>query len=193
AVVDLNLHVADGELMVLVGPSGCGKTTTLRLIAGLEEATAGNILIGGQKGNNLPPRQRNVAMVFQRSTLYPHLDVRRNLSMSLRLRRRFGPLARFALRRLRPQYYSEIQAQERVMAETVDQTARLLGLEDVLDRLPGQLSGGQQQRVALGRAIVRRPGGFLLDEPLSQLDSRLRAELRHELNLLKRGLRVKMI
>ncbi len=102
AVRDLSLHVADGDLMVLVGPSGCGKTTTLRLIAGLEEATTGNILIGGRVVNTLPPHQRDVAMVFQRSTLYPHLNVRRNLSMSLQLRRPFGPLTRWMLRWLRP-------------------------------------------------------------------------------------------
>src|SRR5437899_1073509 len=128
AVEDLNLHVADSEFMVLVGPSGCGKTTTLRLIAGLEDATAGNIVIGSRVVNTLPPRDRDVAMVFQRSTLYPHLDVRRNLSMSLQMRRRFGPLARLVLRWLRPRRYAELQEQDRVMAEMVSSTTRLLGL-----------------------------------------------------------------
>src|SRR5438445_9921036 len=115
AVRDLCLHVADGNLMVLVGPSGCGKTTTLRLIAGLEEATSGNILIGGRVVNTLPPHQRDVAMVFQRSTLYPHLNVRRNLSMSLQMRRHFGPLTRCMLRWLRPARYAEVKLQEQVM------------------------------------------------------------------------------
>ena len=193
AVHDLSLQIAEGELMVLVGPSGCGKTTTLRLIAGLEEPTAGTIRIGGRSVNTLPPHQRDVAMVFQRSVLYPHLDVRRNLSMSLRLRRRFGPLARALVRLFRPARYTEVQEQQKDMAEKVNSAARLLGLADILDRMPGQLSGGQQQRVALGRAIVRRPGVFLLDEPLSHLDGQLRAELRHELHLLQQELRATMI
>ncbi len=193
AVRDLSLHVADGDLMVLVGSSGCGKTTTLRLIAGLEEATAGNILIGGRLVNALPPHKRNVAMVFQRAALYPHLDVRRNLSMSLQLRRRLGPLTRLMLRWFRSGRYAELQRQERVTTETTRATTQLLALEEVLDRLPSQLSGGQQQRVALGRAIVRRPDVFLLDEPLSHLDGPLRAELRHQLHLLQRQLRATMI
>lgn len=193
AVQDLDLHVANGDLVVLVGPSGCGKTTTLRLIAGLEEPSAGKILIGGRVVNTLPPHQRDVAMVFQRSTLYPHLDVRRNLSMSLQMRRAFGPLSRFLLRWLRRDRYAELLQQEEVIAETVDKTTHLLGLEEILNRLPDQLSGGQQQRVALGRAIVRRPAVFLLDEPLSHLDSRLRAELRHQLHLLQRQLRATMV
>src|SRR5690349_6856917 len=130
AVRDLSLHIADGELMVLVGPSGCGKTTTLRLIAGLEEATAGSIMIGGRSVNTLPPRERDVAMVYQRPALYPHLDVNRNLSMGLHLRRRFGPLARLVLRVFRPARYAELQEHEKVMAESVGKTAHLLGLED---------------------------------------------------------------
>jgi multiple sugar transport system ATP-binding protein len=193
AVRDLNLHVADGELVVLVGPSGCGKTTTLRLIAGLEDATAGSIAINGRIVNSLPPRERNVAMVFQRSTLYPHMNVRRNLWMGLQMARRIGPLARLAMRWFRPGRYAEHQDEQRLIAERVSQAAHLLGLEDVLDRLPAQLSGGQQQRVALGRAIVRRPSVFLLDEPLSHLDGRLRVELRHELHLLQRRLRATMV
>jgi multiple sugar transport system ATP-binding protein len=193
AVHDLSLQVADGEFLVLVGPSGCGKTTTLRLIAGLEEPTAGSICIGGRSVNAFPPHQRDVAMVFQRSVLYPHLDVRRNLSMSLRLRRRCSPLARMLLKAFRPARYAEVLDQQKVMAERVNSTARLLGLQDIMGRIPGQLSGGQQQRVALGRAIVRRPGVFLLDEPLSHLDGQLRAELRHELHLLQHELRATMI
>jgi multiple sugar transport system ATP-binding protein len=193
AVNDMSLEIADGELMVVVGPSGCGKTTTLRLIAGLEEPSAGTIRIGDDLVNALSPHRRDVAMVFQRSVLYPHLDVRRNLSMSLQFRLRGGGLARVLLRSFRPARCAEAKARQRVMAERVTSAARLLGLEDVLDRMPGQLSGGQQQRVALGRAIVRRPGVFLLDEPLSHLDGQRRAELRHELHLLQQELRVTMI
>jgi multiple sugar transport system ATP-binding protein len=193
AVRDLSLDIADGELMVLVGPSGCGKTTTLRLIAGLEEVTAGSIRIGDRLVNALPPRQRDVAMVFQRSVLYPHLDVRRNIWMSLQLRQRRGWLAQALLRTFRPARYAEVKQQQKLMSERVAGSARLLGLEDDMDRMPGQLSGGQQQRVALGRAIVRRPGVFLLDEPLSHLDGQLRAELRHELHLLQHQLRATMI
>jgi multiple sugar transport system ATP-binding protein len=173
AVRDLHLRIDAGELLVLVGPSGSGKTTTLRLIAGLEEPTAGAIRIDGQEVTRLPPRARGVAMVFQRGTVYPHLTVRGNLGFNLKLGR---PRASAAAR-----------------AAQVEETARLLSLEQVLDRLPAQLSGGQQQRVALGRALVRRPGVFLLDEPLSQLDARLRSELRHELHLLQRRLRATMI
>jgi len=193
AVHDLCLQVADGELLVLVGPSGCGKTTTLRLIAGLEEPTSGSIRIGGRPVNALSPHQRDVAMVFQRAVLYPHLNVRRNLSMSLRLRRRSGLLARALLGPFRPARLAELQEQQKLTAERMDNAVRLLGLGEILDRMPGQLSGGQQQRVALGRAIVRRPGVFLLDEPLTHLDGQLRAELRHELHLLQQELRATMI
>jgi multiple sugar transport system ATP-binding protein len=187
AVRDFSLHVADGELVVLVGPSGCGKTTTLRLIAGLEEPTNGHISIGGQDVTRRPPRERDVALVFQRSTLYPHLSVRRNLQFSYELRETLNRRGRYFQRWL------GLGAADKILAERVSGAARLLGLEDVLDRLPSQLSGGQQQRVALGRAIVRRPAVFLLDEPLSHLDGRLRSELRHELHLLQRQLRATMV
>jgi multiple sugar transport system ATP-binding protein len=193
AVREVTLTVADGELVVLLGPSGCGKTTTLRLIAGLEEATSGTISIGGQIVNSLPPRKRNVAMVFQKSTLYPHLSVRRNIGFGLELRQRPHAMARLLARWLGSRGQERIKSQETGLAERVDHTARLLGLEDVLDRRPSQLSGGQQQRVALGRAIAREPEVFLLDEPLSQLDGQLRAELRHELHLLQRRLHKTMI
>ena len=172
AVCHLTLTVADGELVVLVGPSGCGKTTTLRLIAGLETPTSGTIRIGGQPVDRLPPHRRDVAMVFQRPALYPHLNVRDNLGFGLALRR------------------TAAQAERR---ERVEQTAGLLGLADLLERRPAELSGGQQQRVALGRALARRPAVFLLDEPLSNLDTRLRMEMRRELHLLHRRLRATMV
>ena len=165
AVRDLSLQIADGELVVLLGPSGCGKTTTLRLIAGLEEPTSGTVQIGGRIVNALPPRSRNVAMVFQKATLYPQMNVRRNLAFGLRMRRGGSGLARLLARWLR------------------------LGPAPRIQKEDAQI----QQRVALGRALVRQPEVFLLDEPLSQLDSRLRAELRHELHLLQRRLRKTMI
>jgi multiple sugar transport system ATP-binding protein len=178
AVRDLTLTVADGELVVLVGPSGCGKTTTLRLIAGLDELTAGTIRIGGRVVNGRPPRERDVAMVFQRPALYPHLTVRENLAFGLRLRQ--GGAWPF-------------RRGQGVIEERVERAARLLKVEEVLHRLPGQLSGGQQQRVALGRALVREPAAFLLDEPLSNLDARLRTEMRRELHLLHGRLLATMI
>lgn len=177
ALRDFNLEIKDGELMVLVGPSGCGKTTALRLIAGLERPGQGTIRIGGQTANQMPPRDRDVAMVFQRQALYPHLNVRENLAFGLRMRRGGWPWSR-----------NGPADEERIL-----EAARMLGLENVLDRRPGQLSGGQQQRVALGRALVRQPAVFLLDEPLSHLDGPLRAELRRELHLLHRRFRATMI
>jgi multiple sugar transport system ATP-binding protein len=178
AVRDLNLTVADGELVVLVGPSGCGKTTILRLVAGLEDLTAGCVSINGRVVTHLPPRRRDVALVFQRPALYPHMNVRANLAFGLRLRQGgWWPSGE----------------RSRQLAERVGETAQLLGLSGVLERYPGQLSGGQQQRVALGRALVREPAVFLLDEPLSNLDAPLRDELRRELHLLQRRLRVTML
>lgn len=188
AVRDLTLEVADGDLLVLVGPSGCGKTTALRLIAGLEEPTQGIIRIGDQVVNRLPSYRRNVALVFQRPALYPYLTVRENLAFGLRLRSRWRWWQRYFRGEM-----SEPIVEPEVMMERVTQAARLLGLETQLDRLPGELSGGQQQRVALGRAMVRQPDVFLLDEPLSGLDAPLRAEMRRELHLLHRRLRTTMI
>jgi multiple sugar transport system ATP-binding protein len=188
ALDDLTLTVADGELLVLVGPSGCGKTTTLRLIAGLETLTTGTIRIAGEVVNDLPPRLRDVALVFQRPTLYPHLSVADNLAFGVHLRESHplgGWLSRF-LPSADPPLSNNL-------GERVRETANLLGLTDLLNRRPSQLSGGQQQRVALGRALVRRPALFLLDEPLSNLDPTLRHEMRRELHLLQRRLRATMI
>jgi multiple sugar transport system ATP-binding protein len=185
AVQDLTLTVADGELLVLIGPSGCGKTTTLRLIAGLETPSQGSIAIGGRVVDSVPPRDRDVALVFQQHVLYPHLSVRRNLGFGLEMRQRQRwPLPWRREARARP---------DKLLTQRVLQVAEMLGLKDVLDRLPGQLSGGQQQRVALGRAVVRQPAVLLLDEPLSHLDIRLRTELRRELHLLQRRLQATMV
>jgi multiple sugar transport system ATP-binding protein len=189
ALDDLTLTVGDGELLVLVGPSGCGKTTTLRLIAGLETLTTGTVRIGGRNVSDLPPRLRDVALVFQRPTLYPHLSVADNLAFGVRLREG-GALGRW-LGRLRG---SPTAANgDADLGRRVRETAELLGLSELLNRRPSQLSGGQQQRVALGRALVRRPAVFLLDEPLSNLDPMLRHEMRRELHLLQRRLRATMI
>jgi len=159
AVDNLTLNVADGERVVLAGPSGSGKSTSLRLIAGLERPTGGKIAIDGRIVDHLPPRQRDVAMVFQHHALYPHLNVYGNLAFGLKLRR---------LNK------SEIESR-------ITETAAMLGIADLLERKPWELSGGQRQRVALGRAIVRRPKIFLLDEPLSHLDAPLREQMRHEI------------
>jgi ABC-type sugar transport system ATPase subunit len=164
AVSDLNLHIADGEYLTLVGPSGCGKTTTLRLIAGLEEPTAGQVLLDGTDVTGWPPHRRDVALVFQNPVLYPHLSVRGNLAFPMQMK----------------------GATRQLIADRIAHVARLLGLDTVLDRRPDQLSGGQQQRVALGRALVRQPRAFLLDEPLSQLDAPLRLQMRTELKQLHR-------
>jgi multiple sugar transport system ATP-binding protein len=166
AVNDVTLHVPNGQFAVLLGPSGCGKTTALRLIAGLERADKGEIIIGGKVVNSVPPQRRNVAVVFQSYALYPHMTVAQNMGFGLKMRGM--PSA-------------DIRKQ-------VVETSRLLGLESLLDRYPGQLSGGQRQRVALGRAIVRHPAVFLLDEPLSNLDAQLRADMRVELSNLQRRL-----
>jgi multiple sugar transport system ATP-binding protein len=159
AVDDVNLTVADGEFMVLVGPSGCGKSTLLRMIAGLEEVTAGGVSIGGRDVTDLAPRHRDIAMVFQSYALYPHMTVRQNLGYGLKVRR----------------------TQKAEIERRVEEVAALLGLEQLLDRRPAQLSGGQRQRVAMGRAIVREPQAFLMDEPLSNLDAKLRVGMRASL------------
>ncbi|HEU4425146.1 MAG TPA: ATP-binding cassette domain-containing protein, partial [Pilimelia sp.] len=171
AVDAVDLTVADGEFVVLVGPSGCGKSTLLRIVAGLEEATAGTVAIGGRVVNDLMPRNRDVAMVFQNYALYPHMTVESNLSFSLRIAHRAK---------------DDIRAQ-------VDETARVLGLDELLGRKPAALSGGQRQRVAMGRALVRRPQVFLMDEPLSNLDAKLRVAMRGELTRLHQRYRITTI
>ncbi|MFM9266057.1 ABC transporter ATP-binding protein [Tychonema sp. BBK16] len=168
AIENISFKIPDGEFWVLVGPSGCGKSTIMRTIAGLETATSGNIYIGDNLVNNIPARQRDVAMVFQNYALYPHMTVAENLAFGLRMRN-----------------VEKSQIQERV--ETV---ARSLSIDHLLNRKPKQLSGGQQQRVALGRAIAREPKVFLLDEPLSNLDAQLRDDTRAELKLLHQRLRI---
>jgi multiple sugar transport system ATP-binding protein len=168
AVSDLSLEVADGELVVLVGPSGSGKTTALRLLAGLESLSGGHLWIGDQCVDDLPPRERDIAMVFQDYALYPQMTVARNLEFGLRTRRMPG---------------DEI-------ARRVQRAAAMLGLDDLLERKPRELSGGQRQRVALGRALVREPRVFLMDEPLSNLDAKLRVHTRVEISQLQRALGV---
>ena len=164
AVSELDLDVAEGELMVLVGPSGSGKTTALRMVAGLEDITSGTLRMGGKAVNDLPPKDRNVAMVFQNYALYPHMTVAQNIGFALKLRK--FPKA-------------EINTKVR-------EAAQLLGLSDYLNSKPGQLSGGQHQRVAMGRAIVREPSVFLMDEPLSNLDAKLRVQMRAEISRIQR-------
>ncbi len=166
AVEEVSLAIRDGEFMILLGPSGCGKSTTLRMIAGLESISSGNLYLGEKRANDVDPRDRNLAFVFQNYALYPHMSVRDNLGFGLRLRRR-------------PAREIEVR---------VNEVADLLGIGALLERKPGALSGGQRQRVALGRALVREPVAFLLDEPLSNLDAKLRAGMRTELIKLHRQL-----
>ncbi len=163
----VSIDIEDGEFLVLVGPSGCGKSTLLRMIAGLEEIDEGEIAIGGTVVNHMAPKARDVAMVFQNYALYPHLTVRQNMGFSLRLRR----------------------AEKSLIRERVQDAAQILGLTALLDRLPRQLSGGERQRVAMGRAIVRDPQVFLFDEPLSNLDAKLRVQMRTEIKALHQRLR----
>ena len=171
AVEDLTLAIPDGEFMIFVGPSGCGKTTALRMVAGLEEISEGEIRIGGRRVNELDPQDRDIAMVFQNYALYPHKSVRDNIAFPLRMQR----MGR-----------TEI-------SQRVGEVAALLGIEALLERRPGELSGGQRQRVAMGRAIVRHPQVFLMDEPLSNLDAKLRIQMRVELVKLHRRLGVTTI
>jgi len=170
-VDDFNLNVNDKEFVVLVGPSGCGKTTTLRMIAGLEEITDGNIYIEDKIVNDVPPKDRDIAMVFQNYALYPHMSIYDNLAFGLKMRK-----------------YPKEEIRQRV-----DQAAEILGIKELLDRKPKALSGGQRQRVALGRAIVRKPKVFLFDEPLSNLDANLRVQMRTEISRLHKQIETTMI
>jgi multiple sugar transport system ATP-binding protein len=171
AVDQVNLDIADGELMILVGPSGSGKSTTLNMIAGLEDITSGELLIGGQVVNNKAPKDRDIAMVFQSYALYPHMTVRENMGFALKL----------------------AKVPKEVINEKVEEAARILDLTQFLDRKPANLSGGQRQRVAMGRAIVRSPKAFLMDEPLSNLDAKLRVQTRTEVSRLQRRLGTTMV
>jgi multiple sugar transport system ATP-binding protein len=171
AVKDLDLSVGDGEFMVLVGPSGCGKTTALRMVAGLEGVSSGTLRIAGKPVNDVAPKDRDIAMVFQNYALYPHMTVAENIGFALKLRKMSK---------------AEVEAK-------VKETADILGLTEWLDRKPGQLSGGQRQRVAMGRAIVREPAVFLMDEPLSNLDAKLRVQMRAEVSRIQRRINVSTI
>jgi multiple sugar transport system ATP-binding protein len=171
AVNDFNLEIADGEFVILVGPSGCGKSTTLNMIAGLEDITSGELRIGGQVVNNKTPKDRDIAMVFQSYALYPHMTVRENMGFALKL----------------------AKTPQATITEKVDEAARILDLTQLLDRRPANLSGGQRQRVAMGRAIVRDPAAFLMDEPLSNLDAKLRVQTRTEVSRLQRRLGTTMV
>src|SRR6184192_3371408 len=167
AVAGIDLDISDREFVVLVGPSGCGKTTTLRMIAGLEEATSGEIYIGDQLVNDVPPKDRDIAMVFQNYALYPHMRVFDNMAFGLKLRK-----------------FPKTEIKDRV-----ENAARILDITDLLARYPKQLSGGQRQRVAMGRAIVRNPKVFLFDEPLSNLDAKLRVQMRTEIKKIHQTVR----
>jgi multiple sugar transport system ATP-binding protein len=171
AVKDLSVDIADGEFMVLVGPSGCGKTTALRMVAGLEDITSGILRIGGKEANDETPKERDIAMVFQNYALYPHMTVGQNIGFALKLRK----------------------LPKDQLDKKVKEAADILGLTDWLDRKPGQLSGGQRQRVAMGRAIVREPSVFLMDEPLSNLDAKLRVQMRAEVARIQRRIGVATI
>jgi len=186
AVNNVNLEIRDGEFMVLVGPSGCGKTTTMRMVAGLEEVTSGEILIGDRVVNDVPPRDRNIAMVFQNYALYPHMSVYDNMAFGLRLRMLPSMVWQLS-------HWGEAQKIKADIDKRVRDAAETMAISHLLDRKPKALSGGQRQRVALGRAIVREPQVFLMDEPLSNLDAKLRVQTRAELIKLHRRLGVTTI
>ena len=171
AIHELSLEVEDGEFLVLVGPSGCGKSTALRMVAGLEEITSGVLHIGDRVVNNVEPKNRDIAMVFQNYALYPHMTVRENIGFALKL----------------------AKVPKKEIARRVGEAAQMLELAEQLDKKPGQLSGGQRQRVAMGRAIVRQPAAFLMDEPLSNLDAKLRVQMRADISRLQRQLGVTTI
>ena len=193
AVNKLDLEVEDREFVVLVGPSGCGKSTTLRLIAGLEDASEGVIRIGQRTVNDVAPKDRDIAMVFQNYALYPHMTVYKNMAFGLELRYGGGCPARFCRRLFRPAAAARLAAKREGIRDRVRQAAGILGIDHLLDRMPRQLSGGERQRVALGRAIVRQPAAFLFDEPLSNLDAKLRVQMRRELKRLHQQLQATMV
>ena len=190
AVKGIDITIQDGEFVVLVGPSGCGKSTTLRMIAGIEDVTGGDICIGDTNVTALPARKRNIAMVFQDYALYPHMSVAQNLAFGLERRRKHGSTCKALFN---GSYRKQKIAEDADIHTRVEHAAELLGLANELDRKPKALSGGQRQRVALGRAIVRDPEVFLLDEPLSNLDAKLRRAMRMELRALHKRLGVTMI
>ncbi|MDP7005020.1 MAG: ABC transporter ATP-binding protein [Phycisphaerales bacterium] len=190
AVRNIDLTIADGEFVVLVGPSGCGKSTTLRMIAGIEDVTSGSICIGNTNVTNLPARKRNIAMVFQDYALYPHMSVAQNLAFGLERRREYSSSCKALLGGT---YRKQKTIESADIRKRVQEAAVLLGLTNELERKPKALSGGQRQRVALGRAIVRDPEVFLLDEPLSNLDAKLRRAMRIELRALHKRLGVTMV
>lgn len=192
AVDNVSLEVKDREFLVLIGPSGCGKSTTLRLIAGLEAGTSGEVRIGGRGVNHVAPNDRDIAMVFQDYALYPQMTVYKNLSFGLRLRNGGGVFAR-GLRKILRSLKPDNNLSEVEIDQQVRQTALRLGIESLLSRKPHQLSGGERQRVALGRAIVRNPAAFLFDEPLSNLDTQLRQKMRSEIKRLHRELNATMV
>jgi len=167
----INLRIAHNEFVVLVGPSGCGKSTTLRMIAGLEEITGGEVIMGGEIANDLPPRKRNISMVFQNYALYPHMTVRENLGFGLKIAKQ----------------------SKSVIEERVNEAAEILSIGELMERTPAELSGGQRQRVAMGRAIVRHPQAFLFDEPLSNLDAKLRVQMRTEIKRLHQKVKTTIV
>src|ERR687884_1971871 len=171
AVKHMDLEIKDGEFMILVGPSGCGKSTALRMIAGLEDITEGELIIGGERMNELAPRDRDIAMVFQNYALYPHMTVRENMGFALKL----------------------AKTDQAEIDRKVDEAAKILELQPHLERKPANLSGGQRQRVAMGRAIVRDPKAFLMDEPLSNLDAKLRVQMRTQVSRIQRRLGTTMV
>lgn len=186
AVDHLDLEIQDGEFMVLVGPSGCGKTTALRMIAGLEEASEGDLVIGETRVNDVPPKDRDIAMVFQNYALYPHMTVYDNIAFGLRLRELKGTVWQLT-------HMAEAKQKKKEIDDRVREVAKMLDIDSYLHRRPKELSGGQRQRVALGRAIARKPRVFLMDEPLSNLDAKLRIQTRSELIRLHRNLGVTTI
>jgi len=188
AVSNLNLQIPDKEFLVFVGPSGCGKSTSLRMLAGLEDISDGTIYIGDRPVNDVPPKDRDIAMVFQSYALYPHMSVYDNMAFALRLRAKNGTLRKLFTAVFNRGAYNQIKEEEAEIDRRVKNAARILGIEQLLPRKPRQLSGGQRQRVAVGRAIVREPKVFLFDEPLSNLDAKLRVQTRAEITKLHQQL-----